>query len=51
VHPAAMQLRLLGGLVDVAEQPNSTIVFPVPMELLRLVDAARATHESRAGNG
>lgn len=46
VHPAAMQLRLLGGLVDVAEQPNSTIVFPVPMELLRLVDAARATHET-----
>jgi regulator of protease activity HflC (stomatin/prohibitin superfamily) len=48
VHPAAMQLRLLGGLVDVAEQPNSTIVFPVPMELLRLVDAARATHENQA---
>ncbi|WP_443681634.1 SPFH domain-containing protein [Nonomuraea ceibae] len=36
-HPAAMQLRTLGSLVDAASQPSSTIVFPVPMELLQLI--------------
>lgn len=37
-HPAAMQLRTLGSLVDAVSQPGSTLVFPVPMELLRLMD-------------
>ncbi|MGP3921119.1 slipin family protein [Nonomuraea sp. 10N515B] len=35
-HPAAMQLRTLGSLVDAAAQPGSTVAFPVPMELVRL---------------
>jgi regulator of protease activity HflC (stomatin/prohibitin superfamily) len=39
-HPAAMQLRVLSTMVDVAAEKNSTLVFPVPMELLRLVEAA-----------
>lgn len=37
-HPAAMQLRVLSTLVDVASERNSTLVFPVPMELIRLAD-------------
>ncbi len=43
-HPAAMQLRVLSTMVDVAGDRNSTLIFPLPVELLRLADAA-------AGNG
>jgi regulator of protease activity HflC (stomatin/prohibitin superfamily) len=42
-HPAAMQLRTLGSLTDVAAQPGTTVAFPVPMELLRLMDTLSAT--------
>jgi hypothetical protein len=35
-EPGAMQLRLLSTLTDVASEQNSTLIFPVPMELLRL---------------
>ena len=38
-HPAAMQLRVLSTMVEVAAEKNSTLIFPVPVELLRLVDA------------
>ena len=38
-HPAAMQLRLLSTMTEVAGDRNSTIIFPVPVELLRFVDA------------
>jgi len=41
-HPAAMQLRTLGTLLELGAEQNSTIAFPVPMELLRLVDRAAA---------
>ena len=37
-HPAAMQLRVLGTLIELGAEQNSTIAFPIPMELLRLVD-------------
>lgn len=37
-HPAAMQLRLLSTMVEVASEKNSTLIFPVPVELLRLMD-------------
>jgi regulator of protease activity HflC (stomatin/prohibitin superfamily) len=37
-HPAAMQLRVLSTMVDVAGDNNSTLVFPVPMEMLRFFD-------------
>lgn len=40
-HPAAMALRTLGSLVDAASRPGTTLVFPVPMELLRLADPGR----------
>ena len=36
-EPAAMQLRYLQTLTEIASEKNSTIVFPLPMELLRLL--------------
>ena len=41
-HPAAMQLRTLGTLLELGSEKNSTIAFPIPMELLRLVDKVAA---------
>ncbi|KAA1428963.1 slipin family protein [Nocardioides antri] len=41
-HPAAMQLRTLGTLLELGAEKNSTIAFPVPMELLRMVDKVAA---------
>jgi regulator of protease activity HflC (stomatin/prohibitin superfamily) len=38
-HPAAMQLRLLSTMVEVAAEKNSTLVFPVPVELLRWAES------------
>jgi regulator of protease activity HflC (stomatin/prohibitin superfamily) len=38
--PEAMQLRLFSTLQDIAGERNSTIVLPVPIELLRLLGAA-----------
>jgi len=43
-HPAALQLRTLGTLLELGAEQNSTIAFPVPMELLRLLE--KATHAS-----
>ena len=37
-HPAALQLRVLSTMVEVAAEKNSTLIFPVPVELLRLID-------------
>ncbi|MEO3752390.1 slipin family protein [Streptomyces sp. B6B3] len=37
-NPAAMQLRILSTMTEIASERNSTLVFPIPMELLRLVD-------------
>jgi regulator of protease activity HflC (stomatin/prohibitin superfamily) len=34
-HPAALQLRLLQTVVEVAAEQNSTVVLPFPVELLR----------------
>ena len=38
--PAALQLRLLQTVVEVASERNSTLVMPVPVELLRFFDRA-----------
>jgi regulator of protease activity HflC (stomatin/prohibitin superfamily) len=38
--PAALQLRLLQTVVEVAAEKNSTLVMPVPVELLRFFDSA-----------
>jgi hypothetical protein len=38
--PAALQLRLLQTVVEVAAEKNSTLVMPFPVELLRFFDNA-----------
>ena len=38
--PAALQLRLLQTVVEVASERNSTLVMPVPVELLRFFEKA-----------
>jgi regulator of protease activity HflC (stomatin/prohibitin superfamily) len=38
--PAALQLRLLQTMVEVAAEKNSTLVLPFPVEMLRFFDAA-----------
>jgi hypothetical protein len=48
-HPAAMQLRVLSTMSEVAADRNSTLVFPVPIELLRFLDTDRAAHQPRTG--
>nr|WP_211771705.1 slipin family protein [Kutzneria sp. CA-103260] len=40
--PAALQLRLLETVVEVAAEKNSTLVLPFPVELLRFLDRAAA---------
>ena len=39
-HPAALQLRLLQTVVEVAAEKNSTLVLPFPVELLRFLESA-----------
>ena len=66
-HHSAIRLRELATLLEISAEKNSTIIFPLPVELLRLADAATdllgarpgaAAHDgspgvepSRAGNG
>lgn len=38
-HPAAMQLRLLSTMSEIASEQNSTLVLPIPVELLRFLEA------------
>ncbi|MET9426549.1 MULTISPECIES: slipin family protein [unclassified Streptomyces] len=40
-HPAAMHLRILSTMAEVSSERNSTLIFPLPMEILRLVDMLR----------
>lgn len=39
-HPAAMQLRVLSTMTEVASDRNSTLIFPIPMEMLRFFEHA-----------
>jgi regulator of protease activity HflC (stomatin/prohibitin superfamily) len=48
--PAALQLRLLQTVVEVAAERNSTLVMPVPVELLRFFDKF-TPQESQASAG
>jgi regulator of protease activity HflC (stomatin/prohibitin superfamily) len=38
--PGAMQLRLLSTMADVASEKTSTLIFPVPVELLRFWESS-----------
>jgi regulator of protease activity HflC (stomatin/prohibitin superfamily) len=48
--PAALQLRLLQTVVEVAAEKNSTLVMPFPVELLRFLDHATKAPQSVASN-
>jgi regulator of protease activity HflC (stomatin/prohibitin superfamily) len=54
-HPAALQLRLLQTVVEVASEKNSTLVLPFPVELLRFLERSgqpdRAPDAPRAADG
>ncbi len=49
--PAALQLRLLQTVVEVASEKNSTLVMPVPVELLRFFERAAGGAQRPAGEG
>ncbi|MHA6783217.1 slipin family protein [Pseudonocardia saturnea] len=47
-HPAALQLRLLQTVVEVAAEKNSTLVLPFPVELLRFLERATPPEATRS---
>jgi regulator of protease activity HflC (stomatin/prohibitin superfamily) len=47
-HPAALQLRTLATLAEIAVERNSTIIFPLPFEVMRTFDAAAKYFETAA---
>jgi len=49
VQPAAIQLRYLQTLTEISVEKNSTVVFPLPMEILRYFDALTKAAEQRKG--
>jgi regulator of protease activity HflC (stomatin/prohibitin superfamily) len=46
-HPAALQLRLLETVVEVAAEKNSTLVLPFPVELLRFLERSTPSAATR----
>ena len=50
-HPIALQLRYLQTLADIATENNSTLIFPIPIDLVRpfLTIAERAAQSDGAG--
>lgn len=49
-HPAALQLRLLQTVVEVAAERNSTLVLPFPVELLRFLERVTPPERARTEN-
>jgi regulator of protease activity HflC (stomatin/prohibitin superfamily) len=45
-HPAALQLRTLSTLAEIAVERNSTIVFPLPFEIMRVFEGMARQLES-----
>jgi regulator of protease activity HflC (stomatin/prohibitin superfamily) len=50
-RPAAMHLRILQTLADIAEENNSTLIFPLPMEIMRMVEAFNPSDSGSRGQG
>jgi len=50
-HPAALQLRLLETVVEVAAEKNSTLVLPFPVELLRFLERSTPAGSGDADAG
>ena len=48
-HPAALQLRLLQTVVEVAAEKNSTLVLPFPVELLRFLERSTPAEATVSG--
>jgi len=46
-HPAAMQLRVLSTMAEVSSERTATLIFPLPVELLRWVDTLRSDGQRR----
>jgi regulator of protease activity HflC (stomatin/prohibitin superfamily) len=50
-HPMAMQMRFLQTLVDVGAENNSTVVFPLPIDLLRPFIVGEGNSRANGGSG
>ena len=48
-QPAAIQLRYLQTLVEIGMEKNTTIVFPMPIDILSLLGKFLASHTDEAG--
>ena len=48
VEPAALQLRLLQTVVEVAAEKNSTLILPFPVELLRFLERSTPERDDTA---
>jgi regulator of protease activity HflC (stomatin/prohibitin superfamily) len=48
-EPAALQLRLLQTVVEVAAEKNSTLILPFPVELLRFLERSTPDREDADG--
>jgi regulator of protease activity HflC (stomatin/prohibitin superfamily) len=46
-EPAALQLRYLSTLIEIAAEKNSTIIFPVPIEFLRAFQIMAGSKEDK----
>jgi hypothetical protein len=50
--PAAMQLRYLQTLTEIGAEQNSTVVFPMPIDLLKpLLDLFDKSGQPKGANG
>jgi regulator of protease activity HflC (stomatin/prohibitin superfamily) len=49
-HPAALQLRVLSTMTEVASEKNSTLIFPLPVEVLRWVEGATGRRQDADEN-
>ncbi len=49
--PGAMQLRTLSTMAEVSAEKNSTLIFPLPIELLRFFESAAQAAEAQIKKG
>jgi len=45
-RPAALQLRVLQAMTEISAEHSSTLIFPLPMEFLRVLDTMRPPDKS-----
>ncbi|HYZ91545.1 MAG TPA: slipin family protein [Actinomycetota bacterium] len=50
-RPSAMQLRILSTMAEVSAERNSTLIFPLPMEFLRLAESLERTLQRGEASG